>query len=117
MLQIKPLQSKTEHEAACARCATTYAATAMAYAATAQDRILALAQFKVKDETGLLLSLSTAAPTNTELPFLLGVATLNFMSLCGVRTVTAPATAAPAPTLTALGFSPDENGNLPRALP
>ena len=52
MLEIKPIQSKEEQEAACAKCAGAYDADCMAYGAKENGELLGVAQFTIEKGEG-----------------------------------------------------------------
>ena len=114
MLEIKPIQSKTEQEAACARCGIPYDADCMAYGAKENGELLGVAQFTFERGEGYVKNIATTVGLDDfEALFLMGRAVLNFIDLCGVHQayfdgdVTVPG----EKLLEAIGFRPDETQN------
>lgn len=91
MLKVVPIQTKTEQEAACARCGVAFRPDDMAYHALIDGELKGLCQFTMDGEGGHLHHLATVkdAPLSdrdrAEALFVLGRATLNFIDLCGVH--------------------------------
>lgn len=86
MLKVLPIQSKTEQEAICARCGVKYDVNLLAYSATLDDKLAGICQFTMNSEGGSIRDLSLADDCeNTEVLFVLGRATLNFIDLTGVH--------------------------------
>ena len=86
MLKVLPIQSKTEQEAICARCGVTYKPELLAYSATLDDKLAGICQFTMNSEGGSLRDLaSIEGCDNSEVLFVLGRATLNFIDLTGVH--------------------------------
>ena len=86
MLKVLPIQSKTEQEAICARCGVTYKQELLAYSATLDDKLAGICQFTMNSEGGSIRDLALAEGCdNTEVLFVLGRATLNFIDLTGVH--------------------------------
>lgn len=91
MLEVLPIQTKIEQEAACARCGVVYEADAMAYHALIDGALKGICQFVMDGEGGHihhLAAVKDASPTDrdrAEALFVLGRATLNFIDLCGVH--------------------------------
>ncbi|MFA5561790.1 MAG: hypothetical protein WDA00_04040 [Eubacteriales bacterium] len=111
MLTVKPLESKQEQEAACARCAIPYEADDLAYGAYADGEFIGMCQFKV-GEVGYIRDLVCAQGTEDfEALFIMGRGTLNFIDLCGVHTCRARAGAAADRVLLAIGFRRQADGD------
>ena len=115
MLEVKPIQSKLEQEAACARCAMPYDADLLAYAATVEDVLVGVCQFTMRETGGSLRTLGSVADRapDFEAMFVLGRAALNFIDLCGVHFATFDAPIrdeAEERLIRAIGFTYDENG-------
>ncbi len=91
MLEVLPIQTKLEQEAACARCGVTYDPDCMAYHALVDGELTGLCQFRMDEEGGHICTLSVVRDTELsdrdriESLFVLGRATLNFIDLCGVH--------------------------------
>ena len=92
MLEVLPIQSKTEQEALCARCKMAYCAEDMAYKAIIDGELIGMCQFMMNHEGGHIHTLglvedATILPKDrAEALFVMGRATLNFIDLCGVHT-------------------------------
>ena len=91
MLEVLPIPTKIEQEAAAARCAVPYDADCMAYHALVDGELMGICQFCMDEAGGHIRTLATVADTNIserdrlESLFVLGRATLNFIDLCGVH--------------------------------
>lgn len=86
MLKVLPIQSKTEQEAICARCGVKYEADLLAYSATLDDKLAGICQFTMNADGGSIRHLAlTEDCDNSEVLFVLGRATLNFIDLTGVH--------------------------------
>lgn len=91
MLEVLPIQTKIEQEAAAARCAVPYDADCMAYHALVDGELVGICQFFMDGEGGHIRNLavvsdaSIAERDRIESLFVLGRATLNFIDLCGVH--------------------------------
>ena len=113
MLEIKPIQSKSEQEAICALCGVTFDAECMAYAAREGDTILGVAQFTIERGEGFVKDIKTKEGLDDfEALFLMGRAVLNFIDLCGVHTAVCAEDAATPRAIAAIGFARDDNGVL-----
>ncbi len=92
MLEVLPIQSKTEQEALCARCGVPFAESDMAYKALIDGELMGICQFTMNENGGHLHHLSLnrelkiAPKDRAEALFVMGRATLNFIDLCGVHT-------------------------------
>lgn len=86
MLKVLPIQSKNEQEAICARCGVKYDVNLLAYSATLDDKLAGICQFTMNSDGGSIKDLALAEGCdNTEVLFVLGRATLNFIDLTGVH--------------------------------
>ncbi len=94
MLEVLPIQTKIEQEAAAARCGATYDADCMAYHALVDGELMGICQFCMDETGGHIRTLAAVADTalserdRVESLFVLGRATLNFIDLCGVHFAT-----------------------------
>lgn len=95
MLKVLPVQSKAEQEALCQKCNTPFRPDALAYAATVDDDLVGICQFKLTAEGGVLYDLAKVAGhvepapgSDFEAMFVMGRGTLNFIDLCGVHSAT-----------------------------
>lgn len=113
MLEIKPIQSKTEQEAICARCGVPYDTDCMAYAAREGGELLGVAQFTIEKGEGYVKNITNAVGVDDfEVLFLLGRAVLNFIDLCDVHTAICAEDASTPRAIAAIGFSFGEDGIL-----
>ena len=86
MLKVLPIQSKAEQAEICEKCNVTFKPDALAYAATVDDVLMGVSQFKLTDKGGMVYDISPADGTfDFEALFVLGRGTLNFIDLCGVH--------------------------------
>ncbi len=117
MLEILPIQTKIEQEAACARCAVAYDADCMAYQALVDGVLTGICQFSMDEEGGHIRHLAVvkdatfADRDRIESLFVLGRATLNFIDLCGVHfALFEDADFTDEGMIKSIGFSKDEQG-------
>ncbi len=111
MLEVLPLQSKTEQEALCARCGTTYDPELMAYGASVDGESVGICQFTITDEGGSLRDIAVLpGHTAFETPFLLGRAALNFIDLCGVHCAYYDGIVDDESLIKAIGFEKKDDG-------
>lgn len=91
MLEVVPIQTKTEQEAECARCGVPYNADLMAYHALIDGELTGVCQFTMNREGGFIRDLAVVQGRTLnerdriESLYVLGRATLNFIDLCGVH--------------------------------
>jgi hypothetical protein len=113
MLEIKPIQSKEEQEAACVRCGVPYQADMMAYSAKDDGKFIGVAQFTMIEGAGYINNITLTEGTDDfEALFLLGRAMLNFIDLCGIHQAYCAEDAAEGRILTAIGFRRDAENKL-----
>ncbi len=113
MLEIKPIQSKEEQAAACARCEIPYDADCMAYSAVLDGNFIGVTQFNIEKGYGHVQNIVTLKDIDDfEVLFLMGRAVLNFIDLCGIHVATCAEDAASARVITAVGFKRDATGIL-----
>lgn len=92
MLEVLPIQSKTEQEAMCARCGMPFSADDMAYKALIDGELMGVCQFSMNQNGGHIHTLGIVKDAailpkdRAEALFVMGRATLNFIDLCGVHT-------------------------------
>lgn len=92
MLEVLPIQSKTEQEAMCGRCGVPFDANLMAYQALIDGELKGICQFTMNQSGGYIRSFALVqdaeitAKDRGEALFVMGRATLNFIDLCGVHT-------------------------------
>ncbi len=89
MLEIKPIESKSEQEDILRRCGIPYKEDLFAYKAYEGGELLAAAQFDIGGCEAELDAIRQVigTPEDFEGMFILGRAVLNFLDLCGVETV------------------------------
>ena len=116
MLKVLPVQSKSEQEALCQKCNVTFKPELLAYAATVDDDLVGICQFKLTAEGGVLYDLAKvtdhvepAPGSDFEAMFVMGRGTLNFIDLCGVHFATFVGDADEA-LLRAIGFEKNQEG-------
>ena len=111
MLKILPIQSKDEQEQLCEKCGVAFDPDMLAYAASVDDKIAGICQFKLTDKGGII---STFAPAkdfySRDALFVLGRGTLNFIDLCGVHYATFTADFEDEALLTQIGFKKNSEG-------
>lgn len=113
MLEIKPIQSKEEQEAACTRCSVPYEADMMAYSAKDDGKFIGVAQFTMLSGAGYVNNITLVPGLDDfEALFLMGRAMLNFIDLCGVHQAYCAENAADPRILTAIGFRRDSENRL-----
>ena len=95
MLKVLPVQTKAEQEALCQKCNIEFKPELLAYAATVDDDLVGICQFKLTAEGGVLYDLAKVvdhvepvAGSDFEAMFVMGRGTLNFIDLCGVHFAT-----------------------------
>lgn len=111
MLKVLPIQSKEQQEDICRRCGVKYNPDALAYAATVDEKLAGVCQFRLSAEGGMIYDLAPAEGTNDfEAMFVMGRGTLNFIDLCGVHEAYFKGEVKDASLLRAVGFKENENG-------
>lgn len=111
MLKVLPVESKEKQKDICERCGVSFNADTLAYAATVDDRLAGICQFKVTAEGGLIYDLAPALDfDNFEAMFVMGRGALNFIDLCGVHNATFVGEVKDASLLRAVGFKESEDG-------
>lgn len=86
MLEIKPIEEKTEQERLCNSCGIRYDETMFAYRAYNDGALLGVAQFDIGGSTARIDAMRQVlgSEEDWEGMFILGRAVLNFLDLCGV---------------------------------
>ncbi len=111
MLKVLPVQTKAEQELACSRCGVTYNPDLLAYAATVDDELVGVCQFRMDDKGGELFDLAAVPEVDDfEAMFIMGRATLNFIDLCGVHYATYHGTPTDESLVRAIGFKQNKQG-------
>ena len=111
MLKVLPIQTKNEQKEICERCGVEFNADLLAYAASVDDTLAGVCQFKLMDKGGVIYDI---APTldhyNREALFVMGRGALNFIDLCGVHYATYVGEVTDEPLLLQIGFKKDGDG-------
>ena len=111
MLKVLPVESKEKQKDICDKCGVVFNADTLAYAATVDDRLAGVCQFKVAAEGGLIYDLAPALDfENFEAMFVMGRGALNFIDLCGVHNASFVGEVKDASLLRAVGFKESEDG-------
>lgn len=113
MLEVIPIQTKTEQEALAARVGAEFLPDALAYRADADGEFVGMCQFRLDPSGGHMLTLDSLPGHEDFQPmFVMGRAALNFMELCGAETAYYEAPLCDRVLVGAIGFREDENGKL-----
>ena len=89
MIKVLPIQTKSEQESICSLCGVTFNADMLAYAASVDDRLCGICQFKLTDKGGVITDIAaTLDHYDEEALFVMGRGALNFIDLCGVHYAT-----------------------------
>lgn len=113
MLEVIPIQTKTEQEALAARVGAEFLPDALAYRAEADGEFVGMCQFRLDPSGGHMLTLDSLPGHEDFQPmFVMGRAALNFMELCGAETAYYEAPLRDRVLVGAIGFREDEDGKL-----
>jgi hypothetical protein len=86
MLKVLPIQSKDEQERICNAANVKYDPDLLAYAATVDDVLVGVSQFKLTSKGGIVYDIAPIPDRfDFEALFVLGRGTLNFIDLTGVH--------------------------------
>lgn len=91
MLEVLPIQTKTEQAAICARAGVVFKENDMAYRALVDGELTAVCQFSMDSEGGHIHDLAMVKDRafsdrdRIESLFVMGRAAMNFIDLCGVH--------------------------------
>ncbi len=111
MLKVLPVESKAEQAEICERCGVTYDPDTLAYAATVDERLAGICQFKLSAEGGLVYDLAPALDfDNFEAMFVMGRGALNFIDLCGIHRAYFVGEVKDESLLRAVGFTKNDDG-------
>ena len=117
MLKVLPIQSKLRQEEICLKCKIDYNPDLLAYAATVDEELVGICQFKLTDKGGVLYDLAKVSDrmenkecSDFEAMFVMGRGTLNFIDLCGVHSATFEGKNPDDGLLRAIGFSKNGDG-------
>ena len=113
MLEVIPIQTKTEQEALAARVGAEFLPDALAYRADADGEFVGMCQFRLDPSAGHMLTLDSLPGHEDFQPmFVMGRAALNFMELCGAETAYYEAPLRDRVLVGAIGFREDPAGRL-----
>ena len=89
MLVIKPIEDKNEQRTLCDLCALEFREDMFAYKAYDGEALLGVAQFDIEGESSRMLPMKQSLGTKEDFEgmFILGRAVMNFLDLCGVKSV------------------------------
>ena len=111
MLKVLPVQTKLEQEEICKSCNVKFNPDLMAYAATVDDKLAGVCQFKLTEKGGMIYDLAPIANTKDfEALFVMGRGTLNFIDLCGVHVAFFVGDDPDDSLLRAVGFKKNDEG-------
>ena len=87
MLTAKPIQNKEEQKSACKLCSIPFRPEAFAYSQKENNEIIAMSQFDILSDGGVILDLQMkdGLSDDIEALFILGRAVLNFLDLSGIK--------------------------------
>ena len=115
MFKISPIQSSELQKEYAHKCGTEYKTGAFAYSMNDSEsgELMGFSQFEITENGGILLDLRPADGfgEDYEAMFILGRATMNFIDMCGVHTLTAKCDAGDNTLLRAIGLKPKEDGS------
>ena len=110
MLEVLPIQTKSEQEALCARCGVPFRTELLAYQALVDGELRGICQFTMDAEGGRIVDFSAAGEAVFEPMFVMGRAALNFIDLCGVHRAFFDAECENETLIRAIGFSKNPAG-------
>lgn len=110
MLEVLPIQTKTEQEALCARCGVPFRCELLAYRASVDGELRGICQFTMDPQGGRIVDFAAAGTPEFEPLFVMGRAALNFIDLCGVHTAFFDADFADETMIRAIGFEKNSVG-------
>ena len=111
MLEILPIEDKTLQETLCLRCEIDFDPDLLAYAAYINGKPAGICQFHVDSKIGILHDIASVHDIkNDQILLALGIATLNFIDVCGAHTVKCDSKSISSSLLIALGFSQKSDG-------
>ena len=117
MLKVLPIQSKLTQEEICLKCNIEYKPDMLAYAASVDDELVGICQFKLTDNGGVIYDLAKVTDhvenkecSDFEAMFVMGRGTLNFIDLCGVHYAIFAGKDTDEGLLRAIGFKKNAEG-------
>lgn len=85
MLEVYPIQTKSEQEQICEKAGIVFDVNKLAYKGIVSGELIGVAQFGIKGKCGYIYDLENVkGQDNQEVLFVMGRAALNFIDLCGV---------------------------------
>lgn len=115
MLEILPIQNKTDQKSVCALVGTEFSPDMLAYSARYKGELCGICQFKMTHRGGSLFSINCTKTlpdgiTEFQVLFTLGRAALNFIDLCGVHRAYYDGIEKDDMLLRQIGFDKNANG-------
>ena len=111
MLEVLPIQEKSEQERLCGLCGVPYRAEMMAYSATRDGEFRGICQFTMNHEGGRITDFAwIPGKYDFETFFIMGRAVLNFIDLCGVHRAFFAADCENETLVKSIGFSRNSDG-------
>lgn len=111
MLEVLPIQNKTEQERVCLRCGIPFRTELLAYQALVDGELRGVCQFTMDSSGGRIVDFAPV-PGRAEFEFLfvMGRAALNFIDLCGVHRAFFDADYNDETLIKAIGFRKNPEG-------
>ncbi len=111
MLEVLPIQDKTEQEHLCSLCGIPFRPEMLAYSATLDGVFKGISQFTMNADGGTIADFAWIPDLyDFETFFILGRATLNFIDLCGVHHAFFDAACDNETLIKAIGFRKNADG-------
>lgn len=110
MLEVLPIQTKTEQEALCARCGVPFRTELLAYQALVDGELRGVCQFTMGPDGGRIVDFAACGTPEFEPMFVMGRAALNFIDLCGVHRAFFDAEFENETLISAIGFERNSDG-------
>ncbi len=111
MLEVLPIQEKTEQESLCRLCGVPFRTEMLAYRATVDGEFRGICQFTMNADGGRIVDFAwVPGKYDFETFFILGRAALNFIDLCGVHRAFFDAKCDNETLVKAIGFSRNSDG-------
>ena len=120
MLKVLPIQSKEEQEELCRKCDIAFRPELLMYAASVEDELVGVCQFKTTAEGGEIYDIAKikghvevrrdGIASDFEAMFVMGRGALNFIDLCGVHRAFYKGTEPDDALLRAIGFKKNTDG-------
>ena len=111
MLKVLPIQSKAQQEELCNMCNVKFDPDLLAYAASVDDKLAGICQFKLTDKGGIIYDIAPAKDFYSfDALFVMGSGTLNFRDQCGIHNAIYKGNTEDEKLLLAIGFKKDGSG-------